>query len=84
MARLYAKEEDLKAAIPHYQDAYKYGEDPLVLFYLARASDNYYKDKNIAIRYYTKFIKSNYDHAEYQKYAADRKRYLKELIHLQK
>ena len=84
VARLYAKEEDLKAAIPHYQDAYKYGEDPLVLFYLARASDNYYKDKNIAIRYYTKFIKSNYDHAEYQKYAADRKRYLKELMHLQK
>ncbi len=84
VARLYSKEENLKSAIPHYQDAYKYGQDPLVLFYLARASDNYYKDKNVAIRYYTKFINSDYDHSEYKKYAADRKRYLKELMHLQK
>lgn len=81
LARLYAKDEKYKDAIPHYQDAYKYGEDPLVLFYLARASDIYYRDKNIAIRYYNRFIKSTYDHPENKSYAKQRITYLKELEH---
>lgn len=84
VARLFAKEEKLKEAIPHYKDAYKYGEDPLVLFYLARASDVYYKDKNIAIRHYNNFIKSGYDHEEYIQYSKERKRYLKEQQHQSK
>ncbi len=81
VARLYSGQEDLKSAIPHYQDAYKYGADPIVLFYLGRASDNYYKDKNIAIRYYTKFLNSSYDHPEYKDYSKKRIRYLKEYQH---
>lgn len=81
VARLYSSQEDLKSAIPHYQDAYKYGEDPIVLFYLGRASDNYYKDKNIAIRYYTKFLNSTYEHPEYKDYSKKRIRYLKEYQH---
>ena len=81
LARLYNEEDNLKEAIPHYQDAYKYGEDPLVLFYLARASDVYYKDKNVAVRYYARFIKSGYDHPEYRDYSGKRMRYLKEHMH---
>lgn len=84
LARLYNMEEDLKAAIPHYKDAYKYSEDPLLLFFLARASDQYYKDKNIAIRYYGRFMGSDYKHIEYQDYSAKRTRYLKEELHLSK
>lgn len=81
LAKIYNEENKLKEAISHYQDAYKYGEDPLVLFYLARASDIYYKDKSIAIRYYSRFIKSGYDHAEYVDYSKQRRTYLKELKH---
>ena len=83
LARLYNRSENLKEAIPHYQDAYKYGEDPIVLFYLGRASDAYYADKDIAIRYYKKFINSGYDHEEYKTYAKDRARQLIELKHQQ-
>jgi len=81
LAKIFNEQDDLKIAIEHYQDAYKYGKDPLVLFYLGRAADVYYKDKNIAIRYYDRFVKSGYDHPEYKKYAQSRKRYLKEQAH---
>lgn len=81
LARLHNKEDNLKDAIPHYQDAYKYGEDPLLLFYLGRASDKYYEDKNVALRYYRKFIKSDYDNQEYKDYAAQRVTSLKEYLH---
>ena len=79
--RLYNKEDNLKEAIPHYKDAYKYGEDPVLLFYLARASDKYYEDKNVALRYYRKFIKSGFDNKEYKDYSAQRVTALKEFLH---
>ena len=83
-ARMYSKKEDLKNAIPHYKDAYKYGEDPLILFYLGRAADGYYKDKQIAIRYYQRYLKSPHDHEEYKEYCTQRIRYLREIVHQQK
>jgi len=81
LARLHTAEGNLKEAIPHYQDAYKYGEDPLILFYLGRASDKYYADKNIALRYYRKFVKSAYEHKEYKDYSKSRIAALKEYLH---
>jgi len=80
-ARLYKGDNNLKEAISHYQDAYKYGKDPLLLFYLAMASDRYYKDKNIARRYYERFQESGYQHKEYQEYASYRARELREWSH---
>lgn len=84
LARLYNREEKLKEAIPHYKDAYKYSQDPVLLFYLARASDVYYADKSIALRYYKKFVNSGYDHEEYVDYAKARSIQLIELLHQQK
>jgi len=84
VARLANKEKKYKKAIDAYQDAYKYGKDPVVLYYLATASDNYYKDKSIAIRYYNRYIKSNHGYTEYVDYAKKRVRYLKEQKHLSK
>ena len=80
-ARLANNEKDYKKAIAHYKDAYKYGEDPVVLYYLATISDIYYKDKSIAIHYYKKYMKSGHSHKEYQAYARNRSIYLKELKH---
>jgi tetratricopeptide (TPR) repeat protein len=83
LGRIYDQENNLKDAIVNFQEAYKHSLDPTVLFYLARASDIYYKDKNIAIRYYAKYIRmAPDDQAEYKSYARDRSLFLKEQIHL--
>ncbi len=84
LGRIYSKNANNKDAIPHYQDAYKYGDDPLVLFYLGRASDQYYKDKNIAVRYYQKYMKSADTNDSYKSYAQERVRLLKEQLHFSK
>ena len=84
IGRIALKEKRYKQAISAYQDAYKYDQDPVVLYYLAAATDNYYKDKSIALRYYKKYLKSNHNHTEYRDYAQQRVRYLKEKLHLQK
>lgn len=82
LARLQKEENQLKEAIDNYQWAYKYKDDPLILLYLAQASDIYYKDKSIAINYYNKYINSNDTNASYKKYAKERLLYLKEIRHL--
>ncbi len=82
LAKIHNENDRLKKAIEHYQDAYKYGKDPVVLFFLARASDIYYKDKQIAINYYNRYIKSGHTDEAYIKYSKERKRYLKEQLHL--
>jgi tetratricopeptide (TPR) repeat protein len=81
LARILNSENILREAIPAYEWAYRYDDDPLLLFYLGRASDAYYKDKSIAIRYYTKYINSKNDNEEYKQYARERKRYLLEYQH---
>lgn len=84
VARLYDEQKDLPNAIIAYKEAYRYGKDAKILYYLARASDIYYKDKNIAIKYYDRYIKSNDNTKVYKDYAKERKRYLKELNHQMK
>ena len=84
VGRLALKANKYKKAIAAYKDAYKYGEDPVILYYLAAAADNYYKDKSIAIGYYKKYLKSSHNHIEYKDYAKKRVRYLKEMKHQKK
>ena len=79
--RIANKEKKYQKAIAHYRDAYKYSDDPVLLYYLATTCDTYYKDKSIAINYYKKYMKSGHSHTEYQEYAKRRSRYLKELKH---
>jgi tetratricopeptide (TPR) repeat protein len=80
-ARLLNDQNNLGEAIKAYEWSYRLKPDPVLLFYLGRASDKYYKDKNIAIRYYDKYIKSAHDEPSYKKYARQRVRYLKEVRH---
>lgn len=83
LAKLFNESNNLRKAIEHYKDAYKYSNDPVLLFFLARASDVYYKDKKIAVNYYSRYIRSEDQmNEEYIKYAKERKRYLQEQIHL--
>ena len=83
LARIQKEENQWKEAIENYQWAFKYKEDPSVLFFLAQASDTYYKDKSIAINYYSKYLKSEADNQNYKQYARERLQYLKESKHLQ-
>ena len=84
MAKHYDDAKNIKAAIPHYEAAYRYSKEPRFLFFLARAYDAYYADKSTAVRYYKKYIDSADDVIEYKNYAKDRRRALKEQIHLSK
>ena len=84
LAKLYDQEKDFPKAIEAYKEAYRYGEDPKMLYYLARASDIYYKDKSIAITYYGRYINSKDDVKSYKNYATERKRYLQEQMHQSK
>jgi len=81
LARMYNDAGKLREAIEHYKDAYKYGEDPLVLFYLARACDIYYKDKSVAVNYDSKYIRSSEPTEEYKQVAKDRRQHLREQMH---
>ena len=81
LARLHNDDKNLKPAIKHYEDAYRYNKDPLILFFLARATDVYYKDKNVAMRYYKRYYDSSDDNVDYKTYAKERRQYLKEQQH---
>ncbi len=83
LARIYNEDNNLKEAIEHYKLAYQYRKDPLLLMFLAQASDTYYKDKNIAINYYRRYLNSNAENETYKKYARERIQYLKEIKHLE-
>ena len=83
LARILKESNQLKEAIENYKWAIKYRSDPLLLLYLAQASDDYYKDKSIAINFYRQYMRSSDENAEYKKYAKDRVQYLKEMQHLQ-
>lgn len=84
LARLYKSQNQMSAAIKHYQKALEYSNDPLLLFLLGQSCDEYYKDKNIAVRYYKKYEQSDHPNQEYKRYAKERRLYLKEQIHLSK
>ncbi len=84
MAKFYDDKKNLKKAIPHYESAYRYSQEPRFLFFLARAYDAYYADKSTAVRYYKKYIASSDNVEEYKNYARDRSRTLKEQIHFSK
>ena len=81
LARLFDDQNNLKEAIDHYKDAYKYSDDPSLLFFLARASEIYYKDKTVAINYYKRYLKSNHDEEKYIMYSNQRLQLLKEELH---
>lgn len=81
LAKIYKESNQLKEAVHHYTEANKHSDNPLLLFLLAQVCDDYYKDKNIAMRYYKKYENSNHDNATYKKYAKERRIYLKELAH---
>lgn len=77
-------EKDYKGAIAMFKKAYEYKKEGIVLYYLARNTDIYYKDKSIAVKYYSRYIESNDKNEAYKNYAIERMKYLREVAHMNK
>ena len=81
LASVLANRGDRKSAIAHYREAYGYDPQPAFLFHLARESDQYYRDKKIALRYYRDYLNTGHD--KFREYAEQRVMQLQEIIHFQ-
>ena len=82
LAAVYYEEDRYKEAYNHYQKAHEFSGEAVFLFQTARNADLYYKDKNIALRYYQKYL--NTSDKKFRQYTVDRIKQLKEIIHQQK
>ena len=82
LANLAESEGELRTAIDHYRSALSYGTSDETHFFLARASDQYFKDKRIAQRHYQDYLKT--PHKDFQAYTEQRIQQLKEIIHSQR
>ena len=81
LGNLAEQQGDLRTAIDHYRSAISYGAPVETHFFLARASDHYFKDKSIALRHYQDYRGTC--HKEFQAYTEQRIGQLKEIIHFQ-
>jgi len=81
LARQFKRENKLKDAIIAYGEAWDYVGNPSHLFQKAQLSEQYYKDKSIALAEYRKCIKYKSLRTDELAFAADRIRLLKEYLH---
>ena len=79
LASVLVEENDYRSAIDHYREAMKYEPSPEHIFHLARACDQYYKDKKVALKYYEQYL--NTSNQKFREYAEQRIKQLKEFIH---
>ncbi len=81
LARQFKKEGNAKEAIIAYGEAWEYVGDPSYLFQKAQLSEQYYKDKSIALAQYRMCIKYKSLRPDELAFASDRIRILKEYLH---
>jgi hypothetical protein len=73
----------LKDAIAAWKKAIEYSpEEEVYLYFLARACDNYYREKKIARRYYRQYYDTK--DKQYREYVRLRIQYLNGVIHQSK
>lgn len=80
-ARLLELNSDQPEAIDLYKRGFAHLDDARLLIQLARISDEYYRDKNIALRYYQKYLKHEKANPLLIENVKDRINYLKQEIH---
>ena len=81
LAEIYMDQNRKKEAMFHFEEAYRYKKEPKYLFFKARLADEYYKDKQIAINLYQRYLKSQDNQKEWLDYTRKRILYLKEITH---
>ncbi len=87
LAQCYVAQDDYSKALEYYKEIMKIApERKIVLFYMATLYEKYYKDLNVPLQYYQKFL----DQADetvprrYKTYALEHMKALKEKLHFQK
>ncbi len=81
LAKSYRQTGDLREVINSYEEAHRYSHDPSYLFLKGQASENYYKDKNMALQQYQRFLRFGQIDPDEKAYAQQRIRLLKEYLH---
>lgn len=86
LASCYDNEKKYKKAIKAYKRAMSInGARKVYLFFIASLYDRYYKDRQIPLDYYRRFLEENPDADDkYKNYAMERIKALKEKLHFQK
>lgn len=79
LAGHYDRKKDYKKALELYEEAYAHSEKEVYLFYIARNTDLFYKDKGMALRQYKKYLATG--NKKHQEYSTQRIAQLKEVIH---
>ena len=68
----YESLKDYPKAIKAYRDAYNHSEKGILLYHLARNYDTYYKDKEVAFKYYERYLESDDTVRKAKEYARKR------------
>lgn len=79
-ANIFEQNGDYKRAVELYEEAYRRSEDGKYLIRIANAYDRMYDDKNVAIRYFNKYLSTKQE--RYRSYAEERIRLLKSYEHM--
>ena len=82
LAKLNQEHGQLSAVIEHFDEAFHYSANPEYIFFKAQAAEIYYKDKQVALDQYRRYIRlSGASQDQYRDFANDRIRLLKEYLH---
>ncbi|HMQ08504.1 MAG TPA: hypothetical protein PKC30_14480 [Saprospiraceae bacterium] len=82
LGRIHSDISHWKEAIQAYEWSYRYIAEPILLYFMAEAASKYYKDNNIAIRYYERYLRSSDNREDIKIYSREKIRFLKEMQHL--
>ncbi len=81
LAKLKKENGPWKAVLQHYEEAFRFSQNPTYLFHKGQACEKYYRDKQAAINQYTRFLKLADGDDPYSRFAEERIRVLKEYLH---
>ena len=80
-AKVYESQGDLSKAIAYYRKALDYNKMPKYYYELGVLSDTWFRDKNMALTYFNKYLESADDNPAFRAYAERRARDLQEFLH---
>lgn len=82
LSRLYSETGNTRFALRYMERAYDLHSDPLILYQLARLTDNYYQDKQMAVNRYNQYLAT--DDSLFRDNVMDRISELKQYLHQSK
>ncbi len=84
LAKIAQAKGKTKEAIDHYQRSLDYNLDGMTYYHLATLAEVYYKDVQVAIKYYNQYLSSDHEDAQIRDYVQKKIYYLKEKRHMER